>query len=82
MWGISSARKSYPQAWRVIDVAAFTLFGVTAMNYLSAGLLQRVGAPQQPGIVVPDGLIGDEWTGGPKECDLFQGISEACLYFD
>jgi hypothetical protein len=65
----------------LIALVTFVLLGV-AMSYLPDALVQAATPPAQSRIAVPERLVGDEWSGGPRECDLQNGISRACLFFD
>ena len=80
MTGKSSVR-NFPRRPRVIALATFVLFAIAATGYLAQA---REGASQPllTRLAVPPGLIDDEWTGGPRECDLPNGISTACVFMD
>jgi hypothetical protein len=61
----------------------FLLIAIVATGYL----LGSPTAPQTPfanhtRLDVPANLPEDDWTGGPRECDVLQGISTSCIFPD
>jgi hypothetical protein len=72
---------SQRRTMQVIALAAFMLFGILAMNRLPA-TFALAAPPPYSGIAIPDGLAGGEWSGGPRECDVLNGLSSACLFMD
>lgn len=66
---------------RTIAVAATLLaFGVT--DYLSKSAAQSPPFAYHTNLAPGAGLPEDDWTGGPRECDLANGISTSCLFMD
>ena len=66
---------------RTIALAATLLaFGVT--DYLSKSAAQSTPFAYHANLAAAAGLPEDDWTGGPRECDLLSGISTSCLFLD
>ena len=78
----SSLRNFYARAPRTIGFVTLMAFAVAAMSYLPGALEQSAAAPLPSIRAIAPILIDDEWTGGPRECDVLNGISNACVFMD
>ena len=79
--------------WSKLSIRAsvtFLVFALATLTYLAATIVYGESRPFAENYTphtamnfgMPSSSVDDGWTGGPRECDLFQGIDTACLWLD
>ena len=75
-----STKRSIPNR---IAIAGFAALVIASTVYLYGSPVEAT-APFDPhtNLLVPAGLPEDGWTGGPRECELANGITTECVFPD
>lgn len=77
-----SSRSAYPRNLpEAMGLATIVALAIAATSYLPGARVQGA-TPQAPARIAAPILKDDEWTGGPRECDVLNGISTACVFMD
>lgn len=75
------AKRSIP---RRILVASFIFFALAVTTYLYVSSAEPALAPfaDHRNLQAVGVLVADDWSGGPRECDVLNGILESCIFPD
>lgn len=79
---------SYPDLPRSISRVMLVLFILAVTGYVAESLVYGTSTPVDSNRSFPqasEALLRDadaNWAGGPRECDVMNGISTSCLFLD
>ena len=74
-----TAKHSFPKTLALSTVALVAIAGTTL---LSGSPATEPGFAYHMNLAVPTNLPVDDWTGGPRECDIPAGITTSCVFPD
>jgi hypothetical protein len=72
-------KQSIPKA---ITLSAVAIVAIAGTTLLAGSPVDEPAFPYHTNLAVPANLPEDDWTGGPRECDIPAGITTSCVFPD